>query len=447
MANVYFDTVAMCTPKILRNRFEEKLKSGIPNPPGKFHHLDLQRVKDDRYLMRIIAHAGNSTQQAVDLLWDILVWRATVGASDINETNIRMEYVKEGSIFPHGRDIDGCLLLVFRSKLFSKSKKNFEDMKRILIYWLDRIEREENGNKISLFCDMSDCGISDFDVQLSTYARLLFQKYYPFFFNHLIIFEMPWTLSTTFKMIKSVLPPRTASRMKFVTKSTISKIVQLDHALKSWGGRDSYEFEFVPENKSELMKPSIARVNSDIIFSTSGMITVKPTNTVIFRGDNSKLVLSILLTVANTHESSIFFEIRTTSEALCVNPVCGALDIGQSKSVVMVVQDFDTPTLNSLTMEKIMVIGLVTPNASVTRDEIYDIWQKSPKFKVHEYTFTSILSEVQDESAIIANSLNDIRTNNRELQNQLKSLRFYQLFTLIIVAVVAFGIWFEHIRY
>lgn len=433
--------IIMATPRIVRALFEEKLNSSVVHPSRKFHPRDLERVNDDKYLMRIIAHTENNAQHAANMLWDILVWRKNVGASDINETNIRMDYVNEGSIFPYGRDIDGCLLLVFKFKIYFKYKKDFEEVKKILIYWLDRIEREENGNKISVFCDMSDHGVTDFDITLSTYTISLFHKYYPHFLNYLVIFQMHWSLTPTFKMVKSLFPPRSASRIKLVTKNTLFKVVQLDHALKSWGGRDIYEFKFVPENKSKI---------SQIIERKSyagEMVKLKPNKSIFFKESNNKLTFCMLLTITNVYNSAIFFEMRTTNpEIFCVNPNSGTLDIAKSKSVVIVVQDyFDSMTLNTMTLEKFMIIAIQIPTTEVTKEHLYEIWQTSPEFKVQEYTFNRLLNEVEDDSTIVAKSLSDLRVNNQVIQNQLHFLKLYQLLTLVVVACAALGFCFQHL--
>lgn len=52
-----------------------------------------------------------------------------------------MAILEEGSIFSHGRDKDGKALLVFKSKKHVKGKYDFEELKRALIYWMERLER------------------------------------------------------------------------------------------------------------------------------------------------------------------------------------------------------------------------------------------------------------------------------------------------------------------
>lgn len=68
------------------------------NPDHNFHPLDLDRTKDEKYIQRVLKHCCEDPKQAADMLWDILTWRKSVGATDINESNIKMEYVEEGIV-------------------------------------------------------------------------------------------------------------------------------------------------------------------------------------------------------------------------------------------------------------------------------------------------------------------------------------------------------------
>lgn len=61
--------------------------------------------------------------------------------SDINESNVNMEYLKEGGFFCHGRARDGSLLFIFKGKKHVKGLRDTEDIKRCVIYWMERMER------------------------------------------------------------------------------------------------------------------------------------------------------------------------------------------------------------------------------------------------------------------------------------------------------------------
>lgn len=61
--------------------------------------------------------------------------------SDINESTVNREYLEEGSIFVRNRDKDGKSLLILKCKKHVKGQKDFEELKKVVIYWFERVER------------------------------------------------------------------------------------------------------------------------------------------------------------------------------------------------------------------------------------------------------------------------------------------------------------------
>ncbi|KAI8431601.1 hypothetical protein MSG28_016090 [Choristoneura fumiferana] len=437
----------MASPADVRAVFEAKLKEGIPNPPGEFHPLDLERVKDDKYLKRLLQHNDHDPKTAADMLWDILVWRKTVGANDLNENSIRMDYVKEGAFFPHGRDIDGHLLLIIKSKMHVKGQKDFEDLKKILIYWFDRIEREENGKPITLFFDMDGCGLGNMDMELIKYLITLMKMYYPYFLQYIVIYQMPWVLSAAFKVVKSLLPAKAVERMKFASKDTLKDIVPMEQALTCWGGKDTYTFEFVPENRStseHTPKKVTFAEQGDGQHSPGEMLRLNPNDTIVFKSENDEL--SGQFTITNMDESAVSFKIRTTApEKFRVRPSSGTLATGASQTVQIVVQPgFQFRTV---TKDRFLVMSVQIPKIDVTPKELADVWQKSSGSKVDEYRLKCHFPEkdmpkngsivdgrTQEKPDSVTNALNNLQVNYEMLHKQVKMLKIYQLLTLILTA-------------
>lgn len=52
-----------------------------------------------------------------------------------------MSYLNDGTVFVHNRDKDGKSLLIFTYRKHIKGQKDFEDMKKIVVYWMERVER------------------------------------------------------------------------------------------------------------------------------------------------------------------------------------------------------------------------------------------------------------------------------------------------------------------
>lgn len=444
----------MATPADLRAAFEAKLKEGIPNPPGDFHPSDYDRVKVDKYLQRVLQHEDNDLKRATDTLWDIMVWRKTVGASDINESTLRLDYVKDGIFFPHGRDVDGSLILIVKSKMHVKGQKEFEDIKKILIYWLDRIEREENGKKITLFFDMDGCGLGNMDMELTKYLINLFKLYYPYFLNYIVIYQMPWVLNAAFKVVKSLLPAKAVERMKFTNKDTLKEVVTPDQALVCWGGKDTYTFEFVPENRSgaeHTPKKVTFAEQGDNQHSPGEMLRLVPNDTIIFKNDNEEL--SGQFTITNMDENAISFKIRTTSpEKFRVRPSSGVLASGTSQSVLIVVQPGFH--LRTVTKDRFLVMSVQIPKTDLSTKELADVWQNSTGSKVDEYRLKCHFPEkelsrngnvvvdgkIVEKPDAVTSALNGLQQNYELLNSDLRKLKVLQFLTLFMTgAAVILG--------
>lgn len=440
----------MATANEVRSLFEARLKEGIPNPPGSFHPLDLERVKDEKYINRIIAHCENDAQQSADMLWDILIWRKTVGASDINETNIRMDYVNDGIFFPRGRDVDGCLLLILKSKNHVKGQKEMDEIKKIIIYWFDRIEREENGRKISMVFDMDGCGLSNMDMELIKYLIALFKLYYPYFLNYIIIYQMPWVLTAAFKVVKTLLPAKAVEKMRNVSKDTLKDVVAPEQALTCWGGKDDYTFEFIPENRRidlELTPPKKVTFaeQGDNPHSPGEMLRLIPNDVIVFKTDNDEV--SGQFTITNMDEGALSFKIRTTSpEKFRVRPSSGTLAPGVSQTVLIVVQSgFQMRTVSK---DRFLVMSVQIPKTDLSQKELSDVWQNSCGSKVDEYrlkcqfpekeTRNGNILESKPEKSEINIALTSLQANHEILNKQIEKLKMFQFLTMLmtIIAVV-----------
>lgn len=59
----------------------------------------------------------------------------------MNEDNVRRDYLEDGVCFSHGKDKDGKILFIIKSKLHVKGERDFEEVKRCIVYWFERLER------------------------------------------------------------------------------------------------------------------------------------------------------------------------------------------------------------------------------------------------------------------------------------------------------------------
>ncbi|XP_045783308.1 motile sperm domain-containing protein 2-like [Maniola jurtina] len=421
----------------IRLLFEAKIKDGIPDPPGSFDIRDLERVKSDKYLYRVLEHSQNSVQHAVDMLYDIMVWRKNIGANEITHETVNIDYLKEGVFFPHGRDIDSCLLFIMKAKLYVKSQKDIEEVKKVIIYWLERIEREEDGKKITLFFDMDGCGLNNMDIEIIMYMVTLLKNYYPNMINYVIVFQLPWMLTAGFKIVKGILPAAAVERLRMVSKDKLKDLVAPEQALVSWGGKDNYVFKFAPENRVNIDK-QLKHVSFSEECQTEEMLLLNPSKLLNFRNDNE--IISAQLTITNMDESCVAFKIRTTApEKYIVRPSLGTLTSKASQTINIIVNSGFL--LSSVEKDRFLVVSIRVPNSNISQKDLGDLW-KSSASQANEYRLkcSSIDSrenlnksntKIRDTNSI-EYKLDHLQASHKNLIKNMNIVKMYQLFTLLL---------------
>ena len=75
-----------------------------------------------------------------------------------------------------------------------------DDIKKVLVYYLERLEREEVNKKISWVFDCKNAGLKNMALDLINYIIFLMEQCYPDILNFIYIFEMPWLLNSAFQV-------------------------------------------------------------------------------------------------------------------------------------------------------------------------------------------------------------------------------------------------------
>lgn len=204
-----------------------------------------------------------------------------------------MEYINEGLSFPRNRDLNGRVIFVFKSKLHFKGMRDHQELLKIFVYWMDRIQRfvyivgdlliylilisdfrENTYEPITIFFDLAETGVANLDLEYTKSVINILKYYYPNSVGSILIYEQPWILGgkiinnrrktkknliclffnilyiAAIKIMKALLPPKAVQALKSVSSKTITEYISEENLLKDWGGPDDFVFQFVPENMS-----------------------------------------------------------------------------------------------------------------------------------------------------------------------------------------------------
>lgn len=106
-----------------------------------------------------------------------------------------MEYVNVGDCFPRNHDIEGKCMLIYKSVLHVKGKRDSKELIRIFVYWMERLQRSNNCDLVTIFFDLANCGLKNLDMDYTINIVNILKSYYPNSVNYILIHEMPWVFA------------------------------------------------------------------------------------------------------------------------------------------------------------------------------------------------------------------------------------------------------------
>lgn len=86
-------------------------------------------------------------------------------------------------------------MMMFLCKDHVRGTRDLEDLKKIMVYWIERGFRESNNDKLTLIFDMAETGLRNIEMDYTTYIINTFKNYYPNSLNWILVYEMPWIMN------------------------------------------------------------------------------------------------------------------------------------------------------------------------------------------------------------------------------------------------------------
>jgi len=373
---------------------------------SSFNPADVERLRNndgyvERFWMHVYDQPGSQLDEAVKTVVKAFKWRKSYGVENLDDSALNRDLLDKGAFFSHGTDKQGAKLIVFHMKNYVRGN-DFEAWKKILVYWLERNEREREGGMISWVFDCKGAGLKNMDIEIINWNTECMEHYYPYILNLIYIFEMPWLMNAGFKIVKNALPAAGVARLRDVTKKDFGKFVDDDNRLEAWGGNDDWDFEFEPEilkqqpvkeevishseNHYEDMSELRLRNQSSQSFASStpsrasttsfdtgvergfnntgGLLRVFPSPDISFSSVGRDLQAT--LTMTSLSKKTVAFKLKTTSpDIFRVRPSTGCLSPGKSVKVDILVTQSD-----SLPREKFLISAVSVDKVLTSHQEV-----------------------------------------------------------------------------
>lgn len=188
-----------------------------------FNKHDIERLKKEDYA--VSRYFKEDTKTTVEAIKGVLEWRKSLNLSDLKEEDFPEEFKKSDVFVTHGHDVEKNLMVYIRVKLFKKGEHPIEEVKKYLAFLLDRVDRETRGDGWALCFDCTDAGLSNVDMELLKFVVQALTSYFVENCRYVLIYEMPWILSSIWKVVKSWLPAEQRDAVKFAAKKELSQFV------------------------------------------------------------------------------------------------------------------------------------------------------------------------------------------------------------------------------
>lgn len=189
-----------------------------------YNKIDIERLKKEDYA--VSRYYKEDTKTTVEAIKGVLEWRKQYNLSDLKDDDFGDEYKKTEVFVTQGTDVDKNLMVYIRVKLFKKGEYPIEDVKKYLAFLLDRVDRETKGDGWALCFDCTDAGISNVDMELLKFVVQALTNYFVENCRYVLIYEMPWILSSIWKIVKSWLPQEQRDAVKFCNKKELSNFIE-----------------------------------------------------------------------------------------------------------------------------------------------------------------------------------------------------------------------------
>lgn len=189
-----------------------------------YNKHDIERLKKEDYA--VSRYFKEDTPTTVEAIKTVLEWRKNYNLSDLKEEDFPEEFRKNDVFQTHGKDVEGNVMVYIRVKLFKKGEHPIEDVKKYMAFLLDRVDRETRGDGWALCFDCVDAGISNVDMDLLKFVVQALTIYFVENCRYVLIYEMPWILSSIWKIVKSWLPAEQRDAVKFASKKELSSFIE-----------------------------------------------------------------------------------------------------------------------------------------------------------------------------------------------------------------------------
>lgn len=178
-------------------------------------------INDDWYLKRFLLARNRNVEQAFQMLDETMRWRNDMYISQVRDYHFPSEFYQIGALFIYEPDKQGNLVLYMRIRMHHKTAELDEPTKGFLVHNFNKAEKLSRGNGFAVVFDLTGAGYSNLDFPFLSFLIQFGRNHFPGSLSYILVYNLPWVLSTFQKMVFAMLPPEAAGIIKFASGNEI----------------------------------------------------------------------------------------------------------------------------------------------------------------------------------------------------------------------------------
>lgn len=237
-----------CCDKNIIEETRRLLKKKYLKRPDSFYDVDYDRMmNDDWTVSRFLLRCRQDPKRTAKLMEQCGKFRKEfkMGISQLSDFPI--EFHKAGGLFRYAPDRVGNQTLFMRVKMHRRIPELSQMMKEFILCALEECDRANNGRGTAVIFDLTGCGLQNADPGFSFWLVYSFKNYCPKGLSYIMIYNLPWILNATAKLVLSWLSSTNRRRMRFVSGDGIQDFIAPENLPDYMGGTCKLSYRHVPE--------------------------------------------------------------------------------------------------------------------------------------------------------------------------------------------------------
>ncbi|KAJ8324484.1 hypothetical protein QVD99_002505 [Batrachochytrium dendrobatidis] len=213
----------------------------------------------DVYVMRFLRARKWVPEDAVNMLVNMLRWRASFGVRQIlleAEGPLHKSEMKRCQSYFCGTDKEGRICCFVHANRHNTSDLVRNLSEKLIVLTMESAcmilqQPEFKSTTATMLVDLRDAGIQHQDSIATRFMLNVMQNYYPERLGRALIISAPWIFSGFWQLIKPWLDPVVQAKVVFVSREEVSQYVDISQTVKHLGG-EMRDFVYTDAPESEL---------------------------------------------------------------------------------------------------------------------------------------------------------------------------------------------------